>query len=148
MKEALGTQSQDPIPAAQFAVKAEGEIAATGKMRNWKVMIPFAMVRRHRKIWRSSCMILLGLLVLSGGCKGKGSSSGANMLIADGQYLTYTVSLDAMDASHQRVHLDDSYKYEFKAAENGQWQVIGSSGEYHTGPASSYTIGKNATVVA
>jgi hypothetical protein len=148
MKEAPGTQSQDPILAAQFAVKAECEIAATGKMRNWKVMIPFAMVRCHRKIWRSSCIIVLGLLVLSGGCKGKGSSSAANMPIADGQYLTYTVSLDAMDASHQRVHLDDSYKYEFKAADNGEWQVIGSSGQYHTGSGSSYTIDKNAAVVA
>jgi hypothetical protein len=113
-------------------------------------MIPCAMARRSWKIWRSSCIILLSLLVLCGGCQGKGSGagSGANMPIADGQYLTYTVSLDATDASHQRVHLDDSYKYEFKAVDNAQWQVIGSSGQYHTGAGSSYTIDNNATVLA
>jgi hypothetical protein len=70
------------------------------------------------------------------------------MPLADGQHLTYVVSLDAPDASHQIVHMDDSYRYEIKALDNARWHVEGSRGQFSTGPASSYTIDKSATITA
>jgi hypothetical protein len=117
-------------------------------------MIPRAMARPCRRIWRPCCFVALSLLALAAGCGGKGSGvgagsgSGASMPLADAQYLTYTVSLDAPDASHQIVHLDDSYKYEIKALDNAQWRVEGSRGQYSTGPGSSYTVDNSATVAA
>jgi hypothetical protein len=109
-------------------------------------MTPSAFCHRPRRLLRPLCVIPLSLLVLSGGCKGKTSAGGsdARMPITDGQYLTYAVSLDG----GSQGHLDDNYKYEFKDLDNARWQVVGSTGEYHTGSGSSYTIDKNATVLA
>jgi hypothetical protein len=115
-------------------------------------MIPLAMLRTCPRIWQPCCFVVLSLLSLAAGCGSRGSSagsgSGASIPLADGQYLTYTVSLDTPDASHQVVHLVDSYKYEIKGLDNTRWQVEGSRGQYSTGPGNSYTIDKSATVTA
>jgi hypothetical protein len=110
-------------------------------------MVISAFRCRSNRLLRSLCIIPLSLLVLSWGCKGKDSATGSStsMPIADGQYLKYAVSLDE---GRQRLHIEDNYKYEFKALDNAQWKVSGSSGQYHTGSNSSYTIDKNATVLA
>jgi hypothetical protein len=87
---------------------------------------------------------LLGCTMLCSGCKAKAkSSSSTNMPLVGGQYLTYTVSLDS-----KGVHFDDSYKYDFRSADNAQWQVVGSRGNYNTGPNISYAIDMNATILS
>ena len=99
--------------------------------------------RESRRLWRFLLPTLVGCIVFCSGCKAKVKGSSANMPIADGQYLTYTVSLDS-----KGVHLDDSYKYEFRTSDNAQWQIVGSRGSYNTGPNISYAIDMNATILS
>jgi hypothetical protein len=100
--------------------------------------------RESRRLWWSLFPALLGCMVFCSGCKAKakGSSASANMPIADGQYLTYAVSLDS-----KGVHFDDSYKYDFTTADNAQWRIVGSRGNYNTGPNISYAIDRNETIL-